>query len=47
MEITRTPIERMTRFVEKGGRKIKDCTNCIFPYKPENYEAMVRILKEM
>lgn len=33
------------RFLEKEGRKIKDCTNCVFPHKPENYEAVVRILK--
>lgn len=34
------------RFLEKNRKKIKDCTHCSFPHKPENYEAVVRILKE-
>jgi Zn-finger protein len=33
------------KFVEKEGRKIKVCTYCTFPHKPENYDAVVAILK--
>jgi iron complex transport system ATP-binding protein len=31
------------RFTEKG---VKDCTKCAFPHRKENYETVVRILKE-
>ena len=31
------------RFTEKG---VKDCTKCSFPHRKENYETVVRILKE-
>lgn len=31
------------RFTEKG---VKDCTKCAFPHRRENYETVVRILKE-
>ena len=27
-------------FIEKEGRKIKVCTNCSFPHRPENYDAV-------
>lgn len=33
-------------YIEKDGKKIKDCTNCIFPHQPENYDAVIRILGE-
>ncbi len=32
------------RFLEKGGRRIKDCSGCAFPHYPGNYEAVVKIL---
>ena len=32
------------RFLEKNGRRIKDCTPCVFPHRPENYE---RVLEEI
>ncbi|MCM1268774.1 MAG: cysteine-rich small domain-containing protein [Bacteroidales bacterium] len=32
-------------YLEKGGKKIKDCTNCTFPHQPEHYDAIMRILK--
>ena len=32
-------------FMEKDGRKIKICTECSFPHKPENYDAVIQILK--
>lgn len=33
-------------FIDKGERKIKDCSNCVFPHIPENYEAIMQFLKE-
>ena len=34
------------QFVEKKGKSIKVCTNCTFPHQPENYDRIVKILKE-
>lgn len=34
------------RYLEKGGKKIKDCTNCIFPHQPGNYDTVIRILRK-
>lgn len=28
-------------YIEIGGRKIKDCSGCIFPHRPENYDRIV------
>lgn len=33
------------RYIEKDGKKIKVCTNCSFPHKPENYDRVIEILK--
>jgi Zn-finger protein len=30
----------------ESGRKIKNCTNCTFPHKPENYDRIVKFLSE-
>ena len=27
---------------KRDGKRIKDCTNCIFPHKPENYDVIIR-----
>ena len=32
-------------YIERNEKKIKDCTNCTFPHKPENYDAVIRLLK--
>lgn len=32
--------------VDKGDYKVKSCLNCEFPHKPENYDAVVAIIKE-
>ena len=32
-------------YVEKNGRRVKVCTDCDFPHKPENYEEVVGFLK--
>lgn len=34
-----------SRFIERDGRRIKDCTNCTFPHQYENYDAVVGLLK--
>ena len=28
------------------GEKIKDCSGCTFPHEPENYDVIMRILRE-
>ena len=30
---------------EKNGKKIKNCRNCTFPHDPENYDAVIALLK--
>ncbi len=34
------------RMVEKEYGLVKSCLDCTFPHKPENYDAVVTILKE-
>ncbi len=34
------------KYIEKNGRRIKVCTDCTFPHKAENYEEIMRFLKE-
>lgn len=31
----------------KKGRKIKDCSQCLFPHKAENYEKIQKLILEM
>lgn len=31
-------------YIEYKGKKIKDCSKCIFPHEPENYEVIMRLL---
>lgn len=31
---------------ENGGRKIKDCSSCIFPHRAENYEKVIQKLHD-
>ena len=33
-------------YPEKNGRKIKDCTNCTFPHRAQNYDRVVSLLSE-
>ena len=33
------------QYVNTGGRKIKVCSDCAFPHRPENYEQIMRILE--
>lgn len=32
------------QYKEKNGKKIKVCTYCTFPHKPENYDLMIEEL---
>lgn len=31
-------------YIEKNGKRIKVCTNCTFPHKPENYDTVIQVL---
>ena len=31
-------------YIEKDGKKIKVCTDCTFPHRPENYDKIIQIL---
>lgn len=33
------------RYIEKNGKKIKNCVDCGFPHNPDNYEKIIEILK--
>ena len=30
----------------KSGGWVKDCTNCVFPHRPENYDVIMQWLRE-
>ncbi|MCM1145523.1 MAG: cysteine-rich small domain-containing protein [Blautia sp.] len=32
-------------YLERNGKKIKDCTACTFPHHPENYDSVIAALK--
>ena len=34
------------RFKEKNGRRIKVCTDCTFPHEKDNYDEIMRIIRE-
>lgn len=34
-------------YIEVNGTQIKDCSNCTFPHKPENYDAIIKMLSKM
>lgn len=33
-------------FIEKEGGRIKNCTDCDFPHKADNYDIIMKILKK-
>lgn len=33
-------------YIEKNGKQIKVCKECVFPHCAENYDAMIQMLKE-
>lgn len=34
------------RYIETEGKKLKVCSDCIFPHCPENYDRVIEILKQ-
>ena len=34
-------------YIERNDHKIKDCSNCTFPHKPENYDRINEILRNI
>ena len=32
-------------YIEVNGKRIKDCSQCNFPHKPENYDIIMEILR--
>lgn len=34
------------KYIEINGKKIKDCSDCIFPHLPENYDKIMLLLEE-
>ena len=32
------------KYIEVKEKKIKECTNCTFPHKAENYDLIIKIL---
>lgn len=35
------------QYIVVNGKQIKDCSNCTFPHKPENYDKIIELLSEM
>lgn len=33
-------------FKEKHGRRIKVCTGCDYPHRPENYDSVIEFLSK-
>ena len=33
------------KIIEKDGKKIKSCIDCTFPHRPENYDAIMKVLR--
>ncbi len=31
-------------YKEINGKKVKVCSDCVFPHRPENYELIMKIL---
>lgn len=34
------------KWLEIEGGRIKECTDCTFPHRPENYDRMIELLKK-
>jgi len=34
------------KFIHVNGKDIKDCSDCLFPHNPDNYDRIMDILKE-
>lgn len=33
-------------YIEVGSRRIKDCSECTYPHRPENYDNIMNVLKK-
>ena len=33
-------------YIEVNGKRIKDCSNCTFPHKAENYDVIIKLLSK-
>lgn len=31
-------------YIEQDGKRIKVCTNCIFPHQPDHYDKIIELL---
>lgn len=34
------------KYFETNGKRTKDCSDCTFPHRPENYDKIMQILGE-
>lgn len=34
------------QYMDIDGKSVKDCTNCVFPHVPENYDVIMNCLKK-
>lgn len=32
------------KYLEVNGKKIKECTDCTFPHRPESYDVIIKFL---
>ena len=32
-------------YIERGDKNIMDCSNCVFPHIPDNYDKIMEILR--
>ncbi len=35
------------KYKAKGERMVKICTDCVFPHRPEHYDKMISLMKEI
>lgn len=33
-------------YIEQEGKKVKDCSDCVYPHRAENYEKIIKFLEE-
>jgi Zn-finger protein len=33
-------------YKERDGKRLKICTGCVFPHRPENYDIIIQYLKD-
>lgn len=33
------------RYFARDGEQIKDCSGCVFPHQPQNYDKIIQLLK--